>query len=168
MNLSHQIASKLHEDWRKTRLKEDGTFEPRWKTIKDKGFSDNLDENNLPVNIKKVEDGKFEIDIANSSYDQLSPDWQAENKAAAEVVAQIIESEKEYTIDEVGEIIHSAWLERNAWAAEGPLGVSFAELSKEEQNKDLAQYLIGIETAKELAEAEKDISTKNTEKSLEK
>jgi len=33
-----EIGSQLHEDWRKTRLNEDGTYEPRWKKVKDEKF----------------------------------------------------------------------------------------------------------------------------------
>lgn len=105
-----------------------------------------LDEEKLPENIRKAENG-YEIDIANSSYAQLSADWQAENKAAAKVVAEIVESEKELTIDEVGTIIHDKWLERNDWAKGSELDVPFVELPKVEQDKDLDQYRIALEIA---------------------
>lgn len=36
--LAYKIACELHESWRKTRLMEDGTYEPRWKKIKDEEF----------------------------------------------------------------------------------------------------------------------------------
>ena len=79
MDLEIKIASELHEDWRKTRLNEDGSFEPRWKKVKDEEFVSNLEPEKLPKNVRAVEDG-YEIDIANSSYEELSPDWQEENK----------------------------------------------------------------------------------------
>lgn len=149
--LAHMIAAALHEDWRKTRLNPDGTFNPRWKKIKDEKFIEGLDKDNLPASIR-IENGVFEIDIANSSYDELSEDWKAENKAAAEVVAEIICSEKEYTLDEIGSIIHDEWLKRNDWAKGGELDVPFSELSTEEQNKDLAQYRVGLDIALKMKE----------------
>ena len=142
------VAFVLHEEWRKTRLKEDGTYEPRWKSINDAKFIEELNKEELPVYVRKTEEG-YEIDIANASYNLLSADWQNENKAAAEVVAGLVNSGKEFSRDEVGEIIHNAWLERNSWAKGGELGVPFAQLSKQEQDKDIIQY----EIAKTMSEA---------------
>lgn len=143
MKLSEDIAFVLHEQWRQTRLREDGSYEPRWKNIKDESFISEIEENDLPSYLRKAENG-YEIDIANSGYTQLSADWQNENKAAAEVVAKIVESGEPLSRNEIGEIIHDAWLERNSWAKEGELGVPFAELSKEEQDKDMIQYDVAL------------------------
>lgn len=142
----YQLASAFHEDWRKTRLR--GAFEPRWKKIKDNSFVERLDENNLPANVRKTDNG-FEIDIANSSYGQLSRDWCEENFEAATVVMRILISDKKYTLDEVGSIIHDAWLERNEWAKGGELDVPFEKLPKEEQDKDLRQYEIALKLEQE-------------------
>jgi hypothetical protein len=144
MELSENIAFELHEEWRKTRLKEDGSYDPRWKAIKDKEFASKLEGQVLPSYIRKNETGVYEIDIANAHYNQLSPDWQAENKAAGKVVAQIIESGKRLTRSQVGNIIHNAWLERNAWAKDGELGVPFDKLPKNEQDKDIAQFEVAL------------------------
>ena len=69
------LGSRFHEDWRKTRLNDDGTFEPRLKTTKDQEWIS--------------AHGTNEVDIANSTYDELPEDWKGENKAAAEVIANI-------------------------------------------------------------------------------
>jgi len=143
INLAEDVAFVLHEQWRQTRKKEDGSYEPRWKKIKDSNFIAKLDEKELPSYLRKSEDG-YEIDIANACYTQLSPDWQQENKDAAEVVAKIVESGKELSRNEIGDIIHNAWLERNSWAKDGELGVPFVQLSKEEQDKDIVQYEIAL------------------------
>lgn len=148
MTLQETVAFELHEAWRRPRALGDGTYEPRWKKIKDENYVARFG-GKLPAYVRVTETGEYEIDIANACYSQLSSDWQAENKAAAEVVAKIIESGKQLTEAEVGEIIHSAWLERNSWAKDGELGVPFAELPVEEQEKDLVQYRI----AKQMAEA---------------
>lgn len=141
--LSDSIAFELHEAWRKPRLQADGTYEPRWKKIKDEVYIERLGKmDKMPAYVRVNENGEHEIDIANACYFQLSEDWKAENKAAAQVVADMIESGKEYTDAEAGEIIHNAWLERNSWAKDGELGVPFAELPVDEQEKDLVQYRI--------------------------
>lgn len=143
MSIADDTAFVLHEQWRQNRLREDDTYEPRWKKINDEKFIADLEGNELPNYVRKTEAG-YEIDIANAYYTQLSADWQNENKAAAEVVTNIIQSGKELSRDEIGEIIHNAWLERNSWAKDGELGVPFTELPEEEKNKDMLQYDIAL------------------------
>lgn len=143
MTLYKDVAFEAHERWRLTRLKSDGTYDPRWKTIKDQKFIENLNGKELPSYIRKNENG-YEIDIANASYNQLSPDWQKENDEGAKVAADIVLGGKILTEDEIGDIIHNAWLERNSWAKDGPLGVPYSELEKDEQEKDLEFYYIAL------------------------
>lgn len=150
-NLTNDVATKLHDDWRKTRLNKDGFYEPRWKTIKDEKFINSLDVNNLPSNIRKSESG-FEIDIANSTYSQLSLDWKKENYEAAKVVAglYVIKEIRKIPLSlaKIGEIIHAEWLNRNPWGKEDPkLSLPFEYLSYEEQDKDLNQYLLAKQCA---------------------
>ena len=73
---SAKIASAFHEDWRKTRLQKDGTYEPRIKKTQDEAWI--------------VAHNTDEVDIANTPYADLPEDWKAENKAAAEVVQGIL------------------------------------------------------------------------------
>ena len=51
--------------------------------------------------------------------------------------------------DAIGRVIHDAWLSRNEWAKGGELDVPFTQLSAEEQDKDLAQYSLGLEQTRE-------------------
>lgn len=134
------LGSAFHEDWRKTRLDEaTGAFEPRVKETKDTAW--------IEAN------GTDQVDIANSTYDQLPEDWKAENKAAAEVVVGImvdgdgvIDLSDEATRVEAGGIVHDAWLSRNEWAKGGELDVPFDQLIPEEQAKDISQ----IEVAQQI------------------
>lgn len=149
LTLRDKIASALHENWRKTRLNADGTFEPRWKKVKDLRFKEayfmfSQKGYNMPSNLRIGENG-LEIDIANSTYAELSQDWKAENEAAATVVLEIIEQAngKNVPILKVGDIIHNEWLKRNEWAKGGELDVPFKDLPKSEQLKDVEQYEIG-------------------------
>jgi len=94
----------------------------------------------------------------------LPEHWQAENKAAAEVIVGILEREGSEvdlsdaeTYDRVGEEIHTAWVERNSWqrgavikdregnpvlnkqGEEVRYGDAFAKLPEVEQEKDISQ-----------------------------
>ena len=129
------LGSEFHEDWRKTRLNEDGSFEPRLKSTSDEAWI--------------AKHGVNEVDIANTSYEDLPEDWQYENKQAAAVVVNIlseysgsVELENDMIRSAVGEKIHSAWLERNSWATGGELDVSFDDLPLEEQEKDIDQIRV--------------------------
>ncbi len=129
------LGSAFHEDWRKTRLNEDGSFEPRVKTTSDEAW--------IEAN------GTDQVDIANTTYADLPADWQAENKAAAEVIVGVF-NERNGVVDlddsdtraQVGEQVHAAWLSRNEWAKGGDLDVPFADLPIDEQNKDLDQVVV--------------------------
>lgn len=129
------VASQFHENWRKTRLLEDGSFEPRIKPTKDEDWISYH--------------GTDQVDIANTSYDNLPLDWQAENKVAAEVVVGIIDTANgpvdlsdEAQRQRVGEQIHDAWLGRNDWARGGELDVPFSQLPSDEQAKDIDQMFV--------------------------
>jgi hypothetical protein len=131
------LASALHEDWRKTRLQEDGTFEGRVKSTKDEAWI--------------AGHGTDQVDIANTAYIDLPEDWQAENKAAAEVIVGILSESPEAPdltdeehINIVGEKIHKAWLARNEWAKGGDLDVPFKDLPADEQAKDINQLKIAL------------------------
>jgi hypothetical protein len=129
------LGSAFHEDWRKTRLNEDGSFEPRVKTTKDEAWIE--------------AHGTDQVDIANTDFENLPSDWQAENKAAAEVIVNVFEAhngqvglDNPATRTNIGETVHAAWLSRNEWAKGGDLDVPFADLPVEEQDKDLNQVVV--------------------------
>lgn len=131
----HTLASEFHEDWRKTRMDESGAFEPRVKTTSDSAWIE--------------AHGTDQVDIANTKYGDLPADWQTENKAAAEVVVNIliernanIDLSNEDVRNQTGAEVHDAWLSRNDWAKGGELDVPFVQLTPEEQAKDIAQIEI--------------------------
>ena len=63
--LSFVVGSELHDVWRKNRILEDGTYEPRIKETDDKEWI--------------RENGTDKVDIANKSFAELPDDWQKEN-----------------------------------------------------------------------------------------
>lgn len=133
------MAGRLHEDWRKTRLQDDGSFEPRVKATKDAGWI--------------AAHGTDQVDIANTDYANLPEDWKAENRAAGEVIDNILQRHggkvdlnDKAVRDQVGEEIHQEWLNRNGWAKGGELDVPFADLPKSEQDKDIDQLRVAMGT----------------------
>jgi len=142
--LVSNLWSLLHEEWRKTRLNDDWTYEPRWKKVKDKTF--NKEESML---IRLNSDWEFEIDIANIDYSDLSNDWKYENKASAEVaIWELLKAVNKWVninstdfIEEASDIIHTKWLERNDWVFDKEYwnpeqAKPYSELSEEEKDKD--------------------------------
>lgn len=141
---TQKMWSYLHEEWRKTRLKEDGTYEPRMKKSKDDEWTE--------------KHGTDDVDIANTKFEDLPSNWQYENleaaKVAVDLVYEKVASGEEITpemIEEMSSVVHEKWLERNDWAKDGELGVSYDQLSEDEKAKDRAQ----VETAIRIISEEK-------------
>jgi hypothetical protein len=138
--MAAEMAGKLHEDWLRGRLREDGSYEPRLKQTTDRAW------------IKAH--GTDKVDIANTDYSELPLDWQAENYAAAKVVTELVDDPDTRGLvisapenpSPVGQKVHEAWLDRNEWAAGGELDVPFDELIPQEQAKDIRQVDIARET----------------------
>lgn len=136
-----QMASHLHDEWRKPRLTggqhgtPDAKYEPRMKPT------------GLP-------DGG-EVDIANTPYDKLPPKWQQENKSAGQSAIQAVQKQLETNennmnridIEAVSSSIHDAWMNRNSWAKDQTpqLFVPYNELPEEEKEKDRVQARKAIE-----------------------
>ena len=133
---AQKMGSYLHEEWRKTRLREDWSYEPRMK------------------------DG---VDIANTSFEDLPSKWKYENLEAARVVVGLVYEKvvnwEEITsemIEEMSSIVHERWLERNDWVYDAQywnpvLAQPYEALPEEEKAKDRAQ----IEAAIKIIKAEK-------------
>ncbi|HNU76526.1 MAG TPA: hypothetical protein PKL88_02325 [bacterium] len=137
-NSVSNLGSVLHDEWRKTRLKEDGTYEPRIKHTKDEGWIESH--------------GTDEIDIANTSFEDLPSDWQYENRASAYVTMSLIyeagmsgENLDDSFVDKASSKLHDAWLDRNGSWAPAEQKVSFDELSEEEKDKDRVIIQKGLE-----------------------
>jgi hypothetical protein len=80
-----------------------------------------------------------QVDILNTSYSDLPPKWQAENKAQAESAIGLVSrnmSDAMGNIEGLAAQVHEQWLSRNSWAKDGPLGASYSELPEEEKQKD--------------------------------
>lgn len=131
--LINDVASRLHEKWRESRkLKEGDGYEPRWKDPKDDDFikrwQGKLKPGESIGNVRMIEDGKIEIDIANSDYSELTKAWQKENESSAAVsvfeIMTLLNTNNErgeetrilpQSLDVSSDALHREWLRRNPW-----------------------------------------------------
>lgn len=73
---AYEQAVLNHENFRKCRIKEDGIVEADWRPIQDATYVIKLQQmETLPENIR-LNNGIYEQDVANSSFDELSLDFQ--------------------------------------------------------------------------------------------
>ena len=91
--LVSELASLMHESWRKNRKNQAGGYDTRIKPTKDEAW---ITANN----------GKTEVDIANTTFDKLPRDWAEENLASAEIALG--------KLNDVLYLIHDYWLDRNS------------------------------------------------------
>jgi hypothetical protein len=118
----NKLASKLHEKW----------AEGMRATLMAKGE---------PLERFRDDGEGGQIDILNTSYAELTPNWQAENKAQAQSAIGLVAKDMDSAIENIEELaaqVHEQWLSRNPWAIEqkSKLAVSYSELSEEEKQKD--------------------------------
>ena len=136
------LASKLHKNW------QDGYRAGEMA----KG-------NENPTRMK--DDGMGgQVDILNTSYDQLPPKWQAENKAQAESAISLVAKDMEGAMGNIEGLaakVHEQWLSRNSWAANGALGVPYNELPEEEKQKDRDVITAAYEILSEMMSNEDEV-----------
>lgn len=165
-----EVGSRLHDNWRAPRKKEDGTYEPRMKPTSDAKWIE--------------EHGTDQVDIANTSFENLPMDWQEENLLAGREAVDIVGDVT--TLDEAGIReasikVHDAWIARKqatidaarkTWTEEGltpeeveeevnkkfgwdmSLMVLFDELPDYEQAKDTDHVLAVLQLNREIEASE--------------
>ena len=165
-----EVGSRLHDNWRAPRKLEDGTYNPRMKPTSDAKWI--------------AAHGTDQVDIANTSFEDLPADWQEENLLAGREAVDIVGDVT--TMDEAGIRaasikVHEAWVARKqatidaarqAWADEGltpqeieekvndkfgwdmSLMVPFDELDPSEQVKDTDHVLAVLQVNKEIEAGE--------------
>lgn len=169
-----ELGSMLHDEWRASRKREDGTFEPRIKVLAktETGEEKWFDADKVPAGAEEI----MRQDIANTDFVDLEAKWKQENASAAEVAMNNIynlvttwRSPREWhDIKSQGRDIvqedllnasiniHNKWLERNSWVYDPKYGnpslaKEFFALSKEEQEKDRAQAVKAAEIFRKAA-----------------
>ena len=136
------LASKLHENWAS-------------------GYraSEMAKGNENPTRMK--DDGMGgQVDILNTSFDQLPPKWQAENNAQAASAIMLVANDLEGAMGNIEGLaakVHEQWLSRNSWAANGALGVPYNELPEEEKQKDRDVIVAAYEILSEMMSNEDEV-----------
>ena len=145
--ISQKLWAQFHEKWRNSRLQSDWKCEPRVEKTTDENWI--LQHN-----------WETEVDIANTRFEDLPSDRKYENLEAAKVAVWLVFDKvldwvkiTPEMIEEMSEIIHNKWLERNwvAWSLEYQR-VGYQQLSEEEKSKDRDQLLQAIEIVKKYSE----------------
>lgn len=134
-----EVASTFHEEWRKNRIQSDWTYMPMIEKSKDE--------------IRNKKHWTDTVDIANTDFEDLPDNWKYENIEAAKVAVDLVyekilnlEKISNEMIEEMSNIVHEKWLERNwiEWSFENQR-VSYENLSDEEKEKDRVQIKTAIE-----------------------
>lgn len=123
-------AAALHDLWRESRSRGDGTFEPH---------------------VEEDEDGA--IDLANTPYDKLPDKWKAQLKEDSKVVNRLIDENPKAHDDWYAGRVHDAWRARNLDTISDEENVPFAQLSKEakDQNRVVVREAMKIREERERA-----------------
>ena len=101
-----------------------------------------------------------QVDILNTSYSDLPPKWQAENKAQAESAISLVArnmGDAMGNIEGLAAQVHEQWLSRNSWAKDGPLGASYSELPEEEKQKDRDVVIAAYEILSEMQSGQEEM-----------
>lgn len=133
--LINSVASTLHDQWRAPRkIENSDKYDPRWKPAGDPlleaRYKVQLQPGETKDNVRMTADGNIEIDIANTDYENLTPKWQQENLASAEVAVfelmKYVNGEKvrgqelkeldRYRLAVISSLVHHFWLDRNQYA----------------------------------------------------
>ena len=127
-----KLASVLYNVWRKPRLLEDGTYEPKIKNTSDGYWI--------------LFYGTDKVDIANTEHEDLPTDWQESNKfAAIDAIGIIVATSlpPQYTgeindeyIEMVSSYLHDAFISRRKGNVPDKQKVPYSELSEELKELD--------------------------------
>lgn len=135
---------------------EDGTFQPAWRGVNgEKALKNKSPDDLMAEGYSELAAHASVIDIANQPYDKYSDYWKEQNRGGAEFLIGLMDErgadtlsslnlEDEKVRNEYGDLIHENWIKRNEWVkdpnyGDPKLACGFAELSKEEQQKDIDQ-----------------------------
>lgn len=129
--LTDELASRLHNEWRAPRLRDDGFYEERPKQVRD-------DQEWI------AEHGTDQVDIANTDYRDLPLDYRRENQESAKVALPLALDEylagrdpaRAGFVEDASEQVHIAWLDRNRDWAPPDQSLPYSRLSEEEKEKD--------------------------------
>jgi len=156
LKLTTELGALLHNEWRAPRLKEDESYEPRFKVLiqtkegKKKWYNEG--EPNIPAGAEELQ----RQDIANTDFENLVPYFQEDNKMAAEAamgevfkaVENSIDLNDSSFIESASSVIHDDWLKRNGYRATETQKKPYQELPEDEKEQDRTQLRKAIDIYK--------------------
>ncbi|MDR1300816.1 MAG: hypothetical protein LBK50_03875 [Candidatus Nomurabacteria bacterium] len=137
--------------------REDGTFEPAWRGVGgEKQYKNKSPEDIATEESITIEEARTKVvNIANQPYNEYSDYWKDQNRGGAEFLIELLDERGKDALSgidltddtiraEYGDLIHSNWIARNEWVKDPDYGdpnlaKPYAELSPEEQQKDIDQ-----------------------------
>ncbi|MFI9533549.1 hypothetical protein ACIG56_09905 [Nocardia fusca] len=142
--LTEELASRLHNEWRAPRLRDDGSYEERPKQVRDD-------------QVWIAEHGTDQVDIANTDYRDLPLDYRRENQESAKVALPLVLDEhlagrdpaRAVFVEDASEQVHIAWLDRNRDWAPPDQSLPYSRLSEEEKEKDRVVVLAAVDLINE-------------------
>lgn len=148
--LIQNVAEQLHENWRAPRkLKRKFKQRVKIQALLSDGRTKWYNKGDVPQDAEILKSQ----DIANTDFADLDPQWQAENKAAAEFVVpavmQVLGDDTSISISQTTDLadqVHQAWISRNDWVNHPEYGNPemagpYSELSEKLQYEDLKHVL---------------------------
>ena len=162
--LGAMLGSVLHKDYCEGRkldkpLENGLENDPRVKVLNqelDQQFVKDVLIGKIPTSdTLYIEGGKVYMDIANTSFENLSPYWQYDNFMAGACAARSVITNwdglmhpnpevREYVKVGVANAIHESWIGRgNVEAWNSDLATAYINLTPSEQEKDLKHYVMG-------------------------
>ncbi|MFD0364791.1 hypothetical protein ACFQZZ_25410 [Nocardia sp. GCM10030253] len=133
-----RLASRLHETWRLTKIRPNGTYKPRPKPTEDPEWI--------------ARHGTNQADISNTPFEELPRDLQWDNQESARVAVELVLSElragrdpgRHDFIEEASSKIHDEWLIRNRRTATDEQQTSYADLPEEQKQLDRDVFHAGL------------------------
>lgn len=126
-NIIKSATISIHEVWRQDRLlDEEWTYHARWKSPNSKEFEDYWSKRLNKwecLSVKKDENSKIQIDIANTSFWMLTSFWKdaclRSSNFSVDFITKAIDEWKEINSELILEwalLLNDNWLENNPWA----------------------------------------------------
>lgn len=133
-------ADEIHNQWRQAYESQNGAGAERWKAMKPESVEwVNNNRGGVPdTAIRMGANGGMEINIAGLPNSALPPQFSGENTASARAAIETIRNNPNASLEELAAKVHDQWLERNGSWAPAELKVSYGDLSRAEQLKDIA------------------------------
>ena len=119
---------------------EDGTFQPAWRGVNgEKALKNKSPDDLMAEGYSELAAHASVIDIANQPYDKYSDYWKEQNRGGAEFLIGLMDERGADTLSSLNLEDEKVRNVKDPNYGDPKLACGFAELSKEEQQKDIDQ-----------------------------